>query len=68
MKIVTNYIFFEKKKEFMGRTFVKPFVNKDKKHVPPPKLKWYKIFCNSEHSGDILASFELILLNDVSEN
>lgn len=51
----------------MGRTYVKPFVNEDKKLILPPKLKWYKIFCNYEHSGDILASFELILLKDVSE-
>lgn len=46
-------------KEFMGRFYVKPIVILDHEQGPP-KLKWYKLYYNYEHSGDILASFELI--------
>ena len=49
-------------KEFMGRFHVKPVVSsvKDSAGGMPPKLGWYKLFCNYEHAGDVLASFELI--------
>jgi hypothetical protein len=46
-------------KEFMGRFYVRPIVILDNDHYPP-KLKWYKLYFNYEHAGDILASFELI--------
>jgi len=45
-------------KEFMGRFYVKPVVNRS--GAKPPKLAWYKLFCNYERAGDILASFEII--------
>lgn len=51
---------FKKKDELMGKCFIKPLVQKD--HNNPPKLKWYKIFYGNEQAGDILASFELLLV------
>lgn len=46
----------------MGRFFVKPVINKT--ITNPPKLRWHKLYHTYEPSGDILASFELILIND----
>lgn len=45
-------------KEFMGRFHAKPVMNYGLDG--PPELKWYKLFFNYEHAGDILASFELV--------
>ncbi|CAF0876645.1 unnamed protein product [Brachionus calyciflorus] len=50
--------------ELMGKCPIKPVVQTKRNN--PPMLKWYKVFHGSEHAGDILASFELILLS--SEN
>lgn len=44
----------------MGKCPVKPVVQTTR-HAPP-KLKWNKIFLGNEPAGDILASFELILV------
>ncbi|CAF0895015.1 unnamed protein product, partial [Brachionus calyciflorus] len=49
-------------KEFMGRFYVNPVINSGRNL--PPRLKWYKLYYNNEPSGDILASFELIQLNE----
>jgi hypothetical protein len=46
----------------MGRFYVRPVINLFTSN--PPKLTWHKLFHSYEPSGDILASFELIVLND----
>jgi hypothetical protein len=46
----------------MGRFYVKPEL-KNLLSESPPKLKWHKLYHSYQHSGDILASFELIYLN-----
>lgn len=44
----------------MGKCYIKPIVQKE--YERPPKLEWSKIIHSNEHAGDILASFELLLV------
>ena len=48
----------------MGKCYVKPLVHTELNN--PPKLKWFKIFNGKDQAGDILASFELIMIKDRS--
>lgn len=45
----------------MGRFYIKPVVSLSRQS--PPKLKWHKLFHTYQHSGDILASFELVYVD-----
>ena len=44
----------------MGRSYVKPVINTN--NFPPPKLKWHKIYYLNKPAGEILASFELVVV------
>lgn len=44
----------------MGKSIVQPTVLHS--FSTPPKLKWHKIQLGNEPAGDVLASFELILV------
>lgn len=44
----------------MGKSTIKPVVLQD--FISPPKLKWHKVHLGNELVGDILASFELIMV------
>lgn len=53
-------MFFFKKNEFMGRCYIKPSINID--NSKPPKLKWHKLYFSNKPAGDVLSSFELVLV------
>ena len=55
--------YYFKQKDFMGRFYVKPVMNVSIPVGKTPKLSWYELYYNNEPAGDILASFEMILLN-----
>ena len=50
-----------KQREFMGRFYIKPVITLARQS--PPKLKWHKLYYAYQHSGDILASFELVYVD-----
>ena len=45
--------------EFMGRCYLKPFINNT--FFNPPRLKWYKIFHGNERAGMKNKSFVVFL-------
>ena len=48
--------------ELIGKCYVKPLIKQIADPNEPPPLKWRKIFQRNEPAGDILASFELVLV------
>ena len=63
--------FFDKdligKNELMGRTFATPEVRLGAA-TEPTRLKWYTIFHQSLEGGELLAAFELILMDGKNEH
>lgn len=59
--------FKQGKSEFLGRTVAKPHVKLAEEPYSkpnfPPSLEWYDIHRGSEHAGELLATFELLEVN-----
>ncbi|CAG2195234.1 MYOF [Mytilus edulis] len=49
--------------EFLGRCVAQPMVKLDPADARMPVLQWYEIKRNNDHGGELLAAFELFLLN-----
>lgn len=67
--VLKNKNYQQGKSEFIGRALAKPHVKlvEEPYEKPnfPPCLEWYDIYRGPEHAGELLATFEMLQVNQI---